>query len=140
MEYSANCKCGKVAVLLSISHDIENLEPRECDCDFCSSHELIYLSESNGKLSIEAHDTLKQLKQGSEQAIFWQCVFCDQIIAVTSEFEGKIKGAVNGKLFAKDRKLKTPITVSPKLLSATEKRARWQTMWLTVNFNIKTQT
>lgn len=136
MKYSSSCQCGKVGVLLSLPHAIERLEPRKCDCDFCKSHELIYLSEADGELSIEAHGALKQLKQGSEQATFWQCTSCSQIVAVTIAFDGQIKGAVNGNLFTKNWCLKNSVTVSPKVLSPEKKRERWASVWLNVNFNV----
>lgn len=136
MKYSSSCQCGKVGVVLSLPHSIERLEPRECDCDFCKSHELIYLSEPDGELSIEAHGALKQLKQGSEQATFWQCTSCNKIVAVTIAFDGQIKGAVNGNLFTKNWRLKNSVTVSPKILSPEKKRERWASAWLNVNFNV----
>ena len=136
MNYSSSCQCGKIEILLSLPHAIETIEPRMCDCDFCKSHELTYLSEPVGELIIKGNRGLRQLKQGSEQAIFWQCKSCNQIVAVTSEFEGQIKGAVNSNLFTKSRVLSPPVTVSPKILSPEKKRERWASTWLKVNFNV----
>lgn len=136
MNYSSSCQCGKIVIQLSLPHAIETIEPRICDCDFCKSHELTYLSEPAGELFIAGGSGLRQLTQGSEQAIFWQCKSCNQIVAVTSEFEGQIKGAVNGNLFTKKRTLKNPVPVSPKNLSPEKKRERWMSMWLKVNFNL----
>ena len=71
-----------------------------------------------------------QLKQGSEQAKFWQCTSCQQIVAVSCEIAGNLKGTVNANLFAQSHKLKTPVVVSPKLLSPEQKRDRWAKAWL----------
>ncbi len=136
MNYSSSCQCGKIEILLSLPHSIETLEPRRCNCDFCNSHDLIYLSEPRGELTIGGNSGLRQLKQGSEQAIFWQCKSCNQIVAVTSELDSQVKGAVNGKLFTKTRTLKIPVTVSPKVLSPEKKRERWASVWSKVNFNV----
>lgn len=135
MNYSSSCLCGKVSVSLTLSNPIENYDPRECDCEFCQLHEIIYISDAKGEFTIGPIDTLTKLKQGSEQATFWQCSSCKQIVAVTCKFTDEIRGAVNGVLFSKESKLKTVVTVSPKFLSPTEKRERWSTSWLQVNFD-----
>lgn len=136
MTYSSNCQCGKVEVFLSLHPAIESLEPRECDCSFCKSYGLIYLSEPDGNLIVKAKLPLNQLRQGSEQATFWQCHSCCQIIAVTCEFDGELKGAVNGNLFAMSKKLKLPVIVSPRLLLPIKKRERWASAWMSVNFKM----
>lgn len=136
MKYLSSCQCGRVETCLTLPHAIECLEPRECDCDFCKSYALIYLSAPDGELSIEAREELNQIKQGSEQATFWQCRSCNQIVAVTNNFDGQIKGAVNGSLFTKNWPLKNSVIVSPKVLSPEKKRERWASAWLKVNFNV----
>lgn len=130
MQYSASCRCGKIKVTLVISQPIENFQPRQCDCDFCRSHNLIFISEPEGHLSLVAQTDVIQLKQGSEQAKFWQCTSCQQIVAVSCEIAGNLKGTVNANLFAQSHKLKTPVVVSPKLLSLEQKRDRWAKAWL----------
>jgi len=140
MNYSSSCQCGKVQVHLTLPSSIENYEPRECDCDFCQRHRITYISDPGGSLSIKSDNRLKQSKQGSEQAVFWQCLSCNNLIAVTNSLNGELKGAVNGQLFASKYKLGTSVIVSPKFLSSTEKRARWNSAWLRVKFNALSNT
>ena len=64
MQYSASCRCGKIKVTLVISQPIENFQPRQCDCDFCQSYDLIFISEPEGKLLIVTQTDVIQLKQG----------------------------------------------------------------------------
>lgn len=136
MNYSSNCQCGNIEVYLSLPQRIELLEPRRCDCGFCKSHELIFLSEPKGTLNVEGGRGLRQLKQGSEQATFWQCSICNQIVAVTTKLDGEIRGAANGMLFIKSENLKRPVNVSPKVLAPEIKRERWASSWLKVNLNV----
>jgi len=135
MDYSSSCQCGVVRVNLTLPNTLEDYEPRECDCEFCRLHNITYISDPDGCLSIEAAGTLKQSKQGSGQATFWQCSSCNQMVAVTHDLVGELKGAVNGQLFSKQYKLGKSVAVSPRLLSPSEKRDRWKTAWLQVKFS-----
>ncbi|UTW46110.1 aldehyde-activating protein [bacterium SCSIO 12696] len=132
MEYSSECKCGKVKVLASFPLPIEENQARECDCDFCVAHGLAYLSDVNGTISFSPKNQLNQLKQGSQQATFWQCSHCKQVIAVTHSKDGETRGAVSKALFERGFSLKPSIGVSPKKLSPEDKSERWPTVWSTV--------
>ena len=138
MDYSACCNCKKIGVNLTLARPIENYQPRSCDCSFCQLHAVTYISAVDGALSIHPTGALKQLKQGSAQAIFWQCVTCNQIISVTHAFgDGidQLRGAVNGQLFSRQYQLPAPVSVCPQRLTPADKRKRWLSSWLTVNFD-----
>ncbi len=135
MKYSSTCNCGKIQVKLSLPKALEEYTPRACDCDFCTTRSASYLSDRGGVLEITKTERLEQLMQGSEQAIFWQCKSCHNLIAVTHEFENGLQGAVNASLLAEKYDLQNPVTVSPKTLSPEEKRARWKEVWMQVKFN-----
>ena len=99
---------------------------------------MTYISAVDCALSIHPNGTLRQLKQGSAQATFWQCTACYQIIAATHAFGDGIdplRGAVNGQLFSHQYQLPAPVSVSQKRLTPADKRKRWLSLWLTVNFN-----
>ena len=134
MKYSSACTCEKIQVKLSLPKQLDKYTPRACDCDFCTVRKASYLSDPHGVLEVTKSGGLEQLVQGSEQAIFWQCKSCHELIVVTYEFEGGLKGAVNASLFAKIIKLQQSIPVSPKLLSPEEKLERWREAWMTVRF------
>ena len=132
MNYSSTCSCGMVEIEISLPRSLEEYEPRACDCDFCIARGASYISDPDGRLIIRHADKLERLKQGSEQASFWQCSSCKDLIAVTCEFETQTKGAINASVFEKQHKLKPPISVSPKLLVPEEKLNRWSAIWLKV--------
>lgn len=129
MNYSTSCSCGKIKVVANFPSPIEEYQARECDCDFCILRGLAYLSDVNGTISFSPKEAMNQLKQGSGQATFWECDNCHDVVAVTNEKNGVIRGAVSERLFAQNFQLKPSVTVSPKKLSASEKSDRWPTVW-----------
>jgi hypothetical protein len=142
MEYESTCSCGGVAIQLSLPEAIERYTPRQCDCDFCLSHNLSYLSDPHGSFTITTCGVLNRLRQGSGQAAFLQCPDCLQVVAVTCQYETRtqdtgsteteIKGAVSSALFAASFHMAPSETVSPKYLDASEKRGRWLAHWAVV--------
>ncbi|WDE01681.1 aldehyde-activating protein [Thalassomonas actiniarum] len=134
MNYSSTCSCGKVAIKISLPKNIEEYEPRACDCDFCMARSLSYLSDSNGQLKVYHSSELEPFKQGSEQASFWQCSSCHDLVVVTCEIDNHTKGAINARMFEKQYNLKPAVSVSPKTLAPEEKLNRWNTVWLKVEF------
>lgn len=129
MVYSASCSCGTVTVSANFPMPIEQYQARECDCDFCVSRGLAYLSDVEGTISFAPIDAMHQLQQGSALATFWVCANCADVIAVTHEDNGETRGAVNKRLFEQKFVLRPSIIVSPKHLSSSEKLARWPTVW-----------
>ncbi|MCG7549980.1 aldehyde-activating protein [Pseudoalteromonas sp. Of7M-16] len=132
MKYCVSCNCGNVEVSVNFPHPIEKYQARECNCDFCRANGLAYLSDPNGTLSLTAKDPMKQLKQGSLQATFWQCARCMDIVAVTHSNHKETKGAVCKKLFEAKYLVQPSVCVSPKDLTPTEKLNHWNAAWSTV--------
>lgn len=131
-QVTGTCRCGGVGVHLSLPSPIEQFQPRQCDCDFCMQRGVNYLSHPEGHLFIDNTQPLHIDQQGSKQAKFLSCTQCHDLIAVIIEDEQEIKGAFNVSLLNKTHHLASAITVSPKKLSATEKKARWRDIWFTV--------
>ena len=135
MEYLGQCQCSQVTLALNLPSPLDSYQPRACDCDFCIERHIVYLSNPAAHLTISPKRRLKALKQGSEQAIFWSCRQCHDVVAVTFDFEDSTKGAVNAMLLTEKGSLPEAISASPKVLSAEEKRQRWQELWLEVSFD-----
>lgn len=137
-EYSGKCVCGSVKVKISLPKQLNHYVPRACDCDFCVSQGVAYLSDPDGKLEIESNKPLATQQQGSMQAKFLTCSKCDTVIAVSIESNNKLIGALNSNLLSGIEFLQQPVAVSPKLLSANEKVNRWQACWclhVSVSYN-----
>jgi len=129
------CSCGKTKVVLSLPETLDNYSPRACDCDFCTSRNITYLSHPNGKLEIESIEPLDVQRQGSNQASFITCNCCKSVIAASLPLENNLVGALNSTLLSNFSLLQEPTTVSPKALGAKEKVERWQTVWLNITVN-----
>ncbi len=129
---NGQCQCGEVNISLLLSNSISVYSARACDCDFCLSRHIAYLSEPGAHLTIQCKNELHQYQQGSNQASFLACPNCEDIIAVTYQLSNSLKGAVNATRLDDFRKMKKMQRVSPKLLSAKEKSSRWRELWMDV--------
>lgn len=129
------CDCGETKVKISLPKKLGQYRPRSCDCDFCISRSISYLSHPDGELEIKSTLPLDVQRQGSNQASFITCSHCKSVIAATLQLEDKLIGALNSTLLSDALLLQQPVTVSPKKLIAQEKYERWQTLWLNVKVN-----
>ncbi|WP_196138955.1 aldehyde-activating protein [Aliikangiella sp. G2MR2-5] len=134
-EYTGHCACHSVTLNVSLPQPIENFSPRACDCDFCTSRHIEYISHPDGKLYLKSSNPLQELRQGSNQACFLACPNCQDVIAATFKVNHMIIGSLNSQLLDERTKLKPAETVSPKQLNARDKVERWQALWLSVNTN-----
>jgi len=131
-QYEGCCSCGETIFSIVLSTPINNYAPRACDCNFCTSRGIAYLSDPLGKSEINSHQPLVKLKQGSNQAHFFGCSSCDSIVAVGYLFNAGFRGAVNATLFNDNNRLQPAVIASPKLLNADEKVERWKKLWMTI--------
>ena len=130
MRHTGTCKCGHSSVLHDSSDDLSAVNPRICDCDFCQQNPSAMISGPNAACAINSDNgKFTQKTNGSEQATFYHCYNCDQLLAVGAQIEGESKGAINGLLLDHSAQLGEPVFIQPRLLSAKEKAARWSVVW-----------
>ncbi len=129
------CSCGKTRVTIHLPETLDQYSPRQCDCDFCVSRNISYLSHPDGELAIESKEPLEKQHQGSNQADFITCNHCKTVIAAALQLENKLIGALNASLLLNSSSLKKSTVVSPKVLSPKEKVERWKTVWLKIEIN-----
>lgn len=130
--YTANCLCRDVTLTLELPTTLESHSARVCDCDFCTQRNLCYHSDVAGRLYVQFKTPYTTQQQGSNQATFLTCAHCSSVVAVVLETEGTYRGAANVTLFAERSAMQAAIIVSPKQLSAEEKRRRWASVWMPV--------
>lgn len=128
------CSCRKTQLSLTLPHPLTCYAPRVCDCDFCVSRGINWLSDPKGSLEVSSSHPLVGLQQGSNQAVFHACSECDTVVAVTLETDNTSLAAVNALMLADKALLKDPQTVSPQRLSGDRKKARWGKIWMPVRF------
>ena len=124
-----SCLCGAVTVEIQLPQPASAYEPRRCDCDFCTSRNLQYLSDAKGQLQIHSPKPLQRLRQGSEQAEFLACSQCQTIVAVCYREAEICVGAVNAALLKPGSLFAEAVTVQPRLLAADSKTERWKQLW-----------
>jgi len=142
-EHLGQCACGTVSFTLCLPTDLAQLSPRACDCDFCTTRQIAWLSHPKGKLIISSREALLKVQQGSEQAEFLTCPNCNSVVAaalspeLSSALESKSHtlAAVNATLLNEHKRLATAVVASPKMLSPEEKNQRWQQVWMPLTFD-----
>lgn len=126
---SASCDCHAVRCSITLTQPAAAYAPRRCDCDFCTSQHIEYLSDPQGQLHIQANSTLTRLQQGSEQAEFLACSQCQTVVAVCYREANISVGAINARLLQPQHQFAAPVTVQPRLLAADTKTERWKQLW-----------
>lgn len=133
--YYGKCECGSSQVSISLPQDLSCYAARACNCDFCTSQNIAYLSDNKGAITIKSVEPLKQIKQGSNQATFLSCATCLTVISVAYMTDNICVGAVNAARLIEKESLMPSVSISPKNLTAKEKIARWLTLWSPLSIN-----
>lgn len=128
--YTGKCSCARVHLLLCLPKALHCYAPRTCDCNFCLEHRISYLSDPQGRLTVNCSSPLVELKQGSQQASFLSCCHCQAVVAVTVASIKGTKGALNANLLDLKTSLLASLTVSPKTLTGAQKMTRWNDKWM----------
>jgi len=141
----SGCYCGNIKLSVGLTRDPATYAPRLCDCTFCKKHAAGYLSDPQGLLHINIIDEtkltrFKQEKDGNAE--FLVCKDCGVLTSVvfqtlsseppTNEATSSaVIGAVNSRSIADFETVfpLLPVSVSPRLLTASEKIDRWRANW-----------
>lgn len=126
-----SCHCGNIRVELEFPRAPETYNPRACDCDFCRKHGGSYLSDPQGSLVMRIRDVdqLNRYRQGANLADMLICKTCGVMTGVMFETDGRVFAAVNSKIIEGQVRFGAEQSVSPKLLSGSDKARRWQDVW-----------
>lgn len=138
LNFNGKCCCGDVEVKLYLPKSLDNYIHRKCDCDFCASRGISYLSNPGGHLKIKCKEQLEMQKHGSLQASFLTCSNCKSVIAASIKVNDKLIGSLNSALLSDFSILQSPTVVSPRLLSSKEKTARWRKSWFDIELIVIT--
>lgn len=128
--YLGQCQCGAVTCSIKLPEVISGYSPRRCDCDFCFAKNILYLSEPKGNLTVSTDKPLERLQQGSEQAVFLQCVDFKDVITVSYSFASGLRGALNANLLSDSNSFKPAEVVSPKQLAPEDNVKHWKEFWM----------
>ena len=130
--HGGGCHCGSVRWQFVSPLASASFVPRACDCDFCSRHRAAWISDPAGALRIRTdEESLQRYRQGSGQAEFLLCRRCGVLVAVVVRDEGgRLLGAANRNAFDSHVGFANETIVSPRLLAADAKLARWNAAWM----------
>ena len=136
--HAGGCHCGSVRWQFASPLALASFVPRACDCDFCSRHRAAWISDPGGALRIRAREeSLQRYRQGSGQAEFLMCRECGVLVAVVATGEGgRLLGAANRNAFDARADFASETSVSPRLLAADAKLARWNDAWMPTELRI----
>ena len=132
MTYQGQCSCGSVTLRVKLPDAIQAFASRACDCDFCTSRDIEYMSDPNGSVQLYSSEPLTQLRQGSDQAEFLTCAECDTVLCASYISDQNRIGSVNATLLNDYEQLSGSEVVSPKLLGASDKVERWKMLWMPI--------
>ena len=136
--HKGRCSCGMVCFEFQSAKDLPDQSPRQCDCDYCASHgHPVLLSDPEGQLIVTSSQVVTRETQGSGQAEMLFCPGCGNTLGATLQNDSQTIGVVNGALLDEVNRLPVPQTVSPKKLSAEEKRIRWLSIWTPTRILVK---
>ena len=136
--HAGGCHCGALRWDFETGQDLSRMVPRACDCDFCRRHRAAWLADPDGRLRIRAGDAVQRYRQGSGQAEFLLCRDCGVLVAVVARTDdGRLLGAVNRNAFDPPARFGEETVVSPRLLAADAKLARWTQVWMPVTLAIE---
>ncbi|WP_152222726.1 GFA family protein [Pseudomonas sp. SCB32] len=126
-----HCHCANISVQAELSRKPDQFTPRACDCDFCRKHGAAYISDAQGKLSIQCRSAANALRyhQGSGTVDFLLCRHCGVLVAALWEDNGRTYAALNAQILDNPATLGAPQPASPRLLPLQERMARWRTLW-----------
>lgn len=134
LAHAGGCHCGELRWRFTSRQSPQAFVPRACDCDFCSRHRAAWVSDPQGHLVIHASNAaLRRYRQGSGQADFVLCGECGVLVAVIAQgADGRLIGAANRNAFDARDAFAGETVVSPRLLAADAKLARWNQVWMPV--------
>jgi hypothetical protein len=128
---NGQCHCGNILVDVELTRAPATYSPRACDCDFCRKHGASYVSDPQGTLRIHIKDEcyFGKYRQGSGIADCLLCKNCGVLVAITFRNDGQLYAVVNSKAIDGVPRFGEEKTVSPRMLSDSEKIERWKDIW-----------
>ena len=94
------CHCGNLSARLTTKKEPQDMWLRSCQCDFCRSHNMRSLSDSDGRLEIHVKDEsqLNRYHLGLGMVDFLICKSCGNYIGAVQDIDGRLLGIMNANL------------------------------------------
>ena len=125
------CHCGNISYLAVVPNKLSTYTPRICDCYFCTTHNIAYVSDCDGTLAINIkHPKLiHKVRQNNGLVDFFLCNICQVITNACYEENGHIYSSVNVNTTKQPLHFGNSTTIHVTNLSAKDKVKRWKNIW-----------
>jgi hypothetical protein len=97
---NGHCHCGNLQASLTTDKKPEDMWLRACQCDFCRSHNMRSLSDSEGRMEMQVKDgsQVNRYHFGLGTVDFLICKGCGNYIGAVQEVDGQLYGIMNANL------------------------------------------
>lgn len=97
MVITGRCHCGNVAYEFHSTLEVDELQPRACDCTFCRAHGAKCVSDAKGAATISVRDNanLTRHRFGMGTADFLVCGVCGVYLGALITQDGVTKATLN---------------------------------------------
>ena len=129
MSIRGGCKCNNIQILW---HTVDrSLVPRECQCPYCLSKIISYVSKSGTRVEVSIHnESLHNVyQQGTKSATFHECGNCDDLVFVTAEIDGELYCSLNSNCINNPFGFSDSVKMELHNQTAAEKKSRWRQNW-----------
>ena len=129
MSIRGGCKCNNIEILW---HSVDqSLVPRECQCDYCLSKGVSYVSKSGTRVEITIHkENMHNVhQQGTMSAEFHECKNCGELVFVSAEIEGELYCSLNSGCIKNPPGFNAPVKMQLYNQTETERKNRWRQNW-----------
>lgn len=94
------CHCGNLSARMTTDKEPPDMWLRSCQCDFCRSHNMRSLSDSEGRLEIRVKDEsqLNRYRFGLNMVDFLICKTCGNYIGAVQRIDDRLYGIMNANL------------------------------------------
>ena len=93
--HSGSCHCGAFGFEIETELALEQLAPRQCRCSFCTKHQIKWLADPSGKLSIAHEIEPIRYRFGTKTADFLICPNCGVVLMAACQIDGQEYGIAN---------------------------------------------
>ena len=95
-----SCHCGNLRATLTTTKEPQDMWLRACQCDFCRSHNMRSLSDSEGhmEMRVQNETQLNRYHFGLKMVDFLICKNCGNYIGAVQMVDSQLFGIINANL------------------------------------------
>ena len=96
MTFRGACHCGAIKVLFQTALAADEIQVRQCQCDFCRRRGGKTVSDPDGRLEFRCSPgAVHRYRFGTSSADFLLCRSCGSFLGATMDIEGELYGVLD---------------------------------------------